>query len=218
MDRYGTLRSVDPFPAWPRSAAPSSRASVIRLENSGAPLGTLGGRSASLADRPSRDLFDVDLHEDISDATCPRFDAKSRQRSIAVDAFRTTGDKHAPPLAPRVVDAIDLEPHHASHGTEHLRRLLGPKDDAVQVEAEVDRLRDWSARAVEDDPSDAARAQMLLALLAGQGVEDGVEPRAPEPGVREASPPASDEVVVSSAFARCTSVAVLSTAAGFCST
>ena len=80
------------------------------------------------------------------------------------DAVRPAAYEHAPALAERLVDAVDLERDLLVGVTVDRGALAGPDHDRARHHGEVDREHDRARDRAERDPPDAARRDQPAAL------------------------------------------------------
>ena len=126
-------------------------------------------------------------------------------------------DEHAPALAHRLVDLVDLEADScACCRGERALRARAEEDGAVEV-AEVDRHRDRPLRGKEDEAADAAACEMQLALLAAEDVEMRVRAGSPRTGKVVDVAASQERRSVSSAAASRMRAPAVSAVSGLCS-
>jgi hypothetical protein len=88
-------------------------------------------------------------------------------------AVRLPAYEHAPALAERLVDMVDLERDPLVGVPGDHRALAGPDHDRARHHGEVDREHDRARDRAERDPPDAARRDQLAALGGHELVDHG---------------------------------------------
>jgi hypothetical protein len=119
-----------------------------------------------LGDEPACHLKGSDLDHIEASATSPRLDFEESDCAAFIGVLDQTGmatHQHAPSRAHGLVNLVDLESDNAGDVTSHC--IGGPKDDRSIREDEVHREGNGTRSGGQNDPSDAACTQVLLALI-----------------------------------------------------
>src|SRR6187200_456147 len=142
-------------------------------------------RDAALADASAGDRLALDADERLTAAARPGLDAEVCEllQLRGIDDERgAPRDEHAPALAHRLVDLVDLEADSCACGRGERAPRAGTEEHVPVEIAEVDRQRHRALRREEDEAADAAAGEMQLAFLAAEDVEVRVRAGSSRPG------------------------------------
>src|SRR5277367_5544842 len=121
---------------------------------------------------PARDVERGDADDAPACPSGTRLEIRACRDGVRLGVLNLAGMapyEDAPPLAHGIADVVDFEGHDTRHVVAHgVRRA---EDHASVGEDEVDGKRHWPRPGGKDDPSDAPRREMMLALRQRQVLE-----------------------------------------------
>src|SRR6516165_12550498 len=143
----------------------------------------LGGSGSGALDPAARDPVRDDADIYVAIAAGPRPDRGVppyvTEFGRVRDAVGRPADEHAPALAERLVEVVDLERDPVVGVALDHAALAGPDDDGARDHGEVDREHDRTGGRAERDPPDAARCDQQAAVDRQQLGDDGRLSRGP---------------------------------------